>query len=329
MITKIAIVNSSSFGNIFPEHIEKLKQLGQVDRFNIPKDMGGKELADKLNGYSIIIASVTALYNKEFFENKDKTLLITRHGIGYNNIDVPAANEKGTFITKVDAPVEREAVAENAISLLMTVLRQINPAFQKVKESKWAERAQFMGYEIKGKTAGIIGLGNIGSRVGEILKYGFNANLIAYDPNLSDEEIRKKGAEPVSLEELLKASDIISLNASTDKNSYHMISGKEFSLMKRGVYMVNTARGELIEQNSLIKALNDGIIGGLGVDVIEGEPIDEHHPLLTYGNVVVTPHTSAYTYECLKGMGDKVVSDVEKVLKGENPDNVINRELLK
>lgn len=329
MVTKIAIVNSSSFGRIFSEHIERLKKLGQVDRFDIPKDMGGKKLADKLNGYPIIVASVTALYNKEFFENKDNTLLITRHGIGYNNIDVPAATEKGTFVTKVDAPVEREAVAENAISLLMTVLRQIVPASQKVKENKWSERAKFMGYEIKGKTVGVIGLGNIGSRVGEILKYGFNANLIAYDPNLSDEEIRKKGAKPVSLEELLRSSDIISLNASIDENSYHMISEKEFSLMKRGVYIINTARGELMDQNSLKNALDEGIIGGLGADVIEGEPIDEHHPLLAYKNVVITPHTSAYTYECLKGMGDKVVSDVEKVLRGENPDNVINVELLK
>lgn len=329
MVTKIAIVNSSSFGRRFSEHIERLKKLGQVDRFDIPKDMGGKKLADKLNGYPIIVASVTALYNKEFFENKDNTLLITRHGIGYNNIDVPAATEKGTFVTKVDAPVEREAVAENAISLLMTVLRQIVPASQKVKENKWSERAKFMGYEIKGKTVGVIGLGNIGSRVGEILKYGFNANLIAYDPNLSDEEIRKKGAKPVSLEELLRSSDIISLNASIDENSYHMISEKEFSLMKRGVYIINTARGELMDQNSLKNALDEGIIGGLGADVIEGEPIDEHHPLLAYKNVVITPHTSAYTYECLKGMGDKVVSDVEKVLRGENPDNVINVELLK
>lgn len=329
MNTKIAIVNSSSFGRIFPEHIEKLKKLGQVDRFDLPKDIGGKALAEKLMGYSVIIASVTALYNKEFFEKKDKTLLISRHGIGYNNIDIPAATEKGTFITKVDAPVEREAVAENAISLLMTVLRQIVPASLKVKESKWAERAKFMGCEIKGKTAGIIGLGNIGSRVGEILKYGFNADLVAYDPNLSNEEIRKKGAEPVSLEQLLKRSDIISLNASVNNTSYHIISEKEFSLMKKGVYIVNTARGELVEQNSLLKALDEGIIAGLGIDVVEGEPIDEHHPLLSYKNVVVTPHTSAYTYECLKGMGDKVVDDVEKVLRGEKPDNVINSELLK
>lgn len=328
MTTNIAIVNSSSFGRIFPEHMEKLDALGKVDRFELPKDMGGKELAEKLKGYSIIIASVTALYNQEFFKYKDKTLLITRHGIGYNNIDIAAATEKGTIVTKVDAPVEREAVAENAISLLMTILRQIVPASLKVKESKWAERASFMGYEIKGKTAGVIGLGNIGSRVGEILKYGFNAKLIAYDPNLTDEEISAKGAEPVSLEDLLKNSDIISLNASIDKNSFHMISEKEFSLMKKGVIIVNTARGELMEQNSLLKALDEGIVGALGADVIENEPIDEHHPLLAYKNVVITPHISAYTYECLKGMGDKVVSDVENVLKGVNPENVINKELL-
>lgn len=329
MGVKIAIVNSSSFGRTFGEHMERLKALGEVERFELPKDMGGKELADKLRGYSIIIASVTALYNREFFENKDETLLITRHGIGYNNIDVAAATEKGTFITKVDALVEREAVAENAIALLMAALRQVVPASQKVKESKWSERAKFMGYEIKDKTTGVIGLGNIGSRVGEILKNGFNAKLIAYDPNLTNEEIIKRGAEPVSLEELLKSSDIISLNAFVDPKSYHMLSEKEFAMMKKGVYMVNTARGELMDEKSLLKALDEGIIAGLGLDVIENEPIDEHHPLLNYENVVVTPHTSAYTYECLKGMGDKCVGDVEKVLRGENPDNVINKELLK
>lgn len=329
MSTKIAIVNSSSFGRIFPKHLERLRTLGQVDRFDFPKDIGGGKLADKLRGYEVIIASVTAQYNKEFFDYKDKTLLISRHGIGYNNIDVRAATLKGTLITKVDAPVERESVAENAVSLLMAVLRRVIPASMKVKEGKWSERANFMGYEIKGKTVGIIGLGNIGSRVGEILKHGFRANIIAYDPNLSDEEIADKGAKSVTLEELLKNSDIISLNASLDENSFHMISEKEFALMKKGVYMVNTARGELMETTSLINALDKGIIGGLGADVIEGEPIEKDYPLLNYKNVVITPHTSAYTYECLNGMGDKVVSDVEKVLKGENPDNVINKELLK
>jgi phosphoglycerate dehydrogenase-like enzyme len=328
MSVNIAIVNSSSFGRIFPEHIQRLEALGKVERFEVPKDMGGKELADKLKDYPIIIASVTAQYNREFFENMDEVRLITRHGIGFNNIDVNAATEKGTIVTKVQALVEREAVAENAVALLMDVMRKVRPASRAAKEGKWNERAKFIGHEIKDKVAGVIGLGNIGSRVGEILKNGFNARLIAYDPILSAKEIRNRGAEPVSLEELLKTADIISLNAFVDKESYHLLSEKQFSFMKKGVYIVNAARGELMDEKALLKALDDGTIGGVGLDVVEGEPIDENHPLLKYENVIITPHTSAYTYECLKGMGDKVVDDVEKVVRGEKPEGVVNTEVL-
>lgn len=328
MSVKIAIVNSSSFGKHFPDHIEKLKALGEVERFELPHDMRGKALAEKLMGYSVIIASVKPYYDREFFEYKDKTLLITRHGIGYDAIDIKSATEKGTLVTKVAGIVEREAVAENAIALLMDVMRRVREASLRVKEGKWQERASFMGYEIKDKVAGIIGIGNIGSRVAEILKYGFGAKVIAYDPNLSEEEIQKRGAQPVSLEELLQTSDIISLNASLNEKNYHMLSHKEFSMMKKNVFIVNTARGELIDTEALIKALKEGKVAGAGLDVVEGEPIDENHPLLAFDNVIITPHTSAYTYECLRGMGDKVVSDVEKVLRGEIPDGVINKEVL-
>lgn len=328
MSVKIAIVNSSSFGKHFPDHIEKLKALGEVERFELPHDMRGKALAEKLMGYSIIIASVKPYYDREFFEYKDKTLLITRHGIGYDAIDIKSATEKGTLVTKVAGIVEREAVAENAIALLMDVMRRVREASLRVKDGKWQERASFMGYEIKDKVAGIIGIGNIGSRVAEILKYGFGAKVIAYDPNLSEEEIQKRGAQPVSLEELLQTSDIISLNASLNEKNYHMLSHKEFSMMKKNVFIVNTARGELIDTEALIKALKEEKVAGAGLDVVEGEPIDENHPLLAFDNVIITPHTSAYTYECLRGMGDKVVSDVEKVLRGEIPDGVINKEVL-
>ncbi len=323
MSIKIAIVNSSSFGKHFPEHIERLKALGEVERFEFPQNMRGKALADKLMGFSIIIASVKPYYDKEFFDYKDKTLLITRHGIGYDNIDIKSATEKGTIVTNVTGIVEREAVAESAVALLLDVIRKVRTASLKVKEGKWNERANFIGYEIKDKVVGIIGIGNIGSRVCEILKYGFNAKVVAYDPYLSEGTIRERGAEPVSLEELLRTADFISLNASLNSKNYHMLSDKEFSQMKKGVYIVDTARGELIDQDALIKALNEGIVSGVGLDVIENEPIDENHPLIAFDNVIITPHISAYTMECLKGMGDKVVSDIEKVLSGEVPDNVI------
>ncbi len=327
-MTKIAIVNSNSFGKYYPEHIERLKKLGDVERFEFPEDIDGKTLAEKLNGFSIIIASVKPYYNKEFFDHKDKTLLITRHGIGYDNIDIKSATEKGVIVTKVGGETEREAVAETAVALLMSVIRKIREASLKVKEGKWRERAKFIGWEIKEKTVGIIGFGNIGSRVGEILKNGFGAKIIVYDPYLSEEEINKRGGEKVTLEDLLKNSDIISLNCSLTQENYHMLSFREFSIMKNGVFIINTARGELIDEKVLISNLESGKVGGVGVDVVEGEPIDENHPLLKFDNVVITPHISAYTYEALKAMGDKVVSDVEKVLKGEIPDEVINKEVL-
>ncbi|PMQ01506.1 MAG: hydroxyacid dehydrogenase [Dictyoglomus sp. NZ13-RE01] len=327
-MVRIAIVNSSSFGKYFPEHIERLKALGEVERFEFPEDIAGKTLAEKLKGFSIIIASVKPYFNEEFFRYKDETILIARHGIGYDNIDIKSATEKGVIVTKVTGEVEREAVAETAVALLMAVMRKVREASLKVKEGKWKERARFIGWEIKGKTVGVIGFGNIGSRVGEILKNGFNARLVAYDPKLPPDEIRKRGAEPVSLEELLKTSDIISLNASLSAENYHMLSDREFSLMKDNVFIVNTARGELIDEKALIKAIESGKVAGVGMDVVEGEPIDENHPLLKYENVLITPHISAYTYECLKGMGDKVVSDVEMVLRGEIPSEVINKEVI-
>ncbi len=325
---RIAIVNSSSFGKYFPEHIERLKKIGKIERLNLPGDIHGKALAEKLMGFDIIVASVTPFYDKEFFEYKDETLLITRHGIGYNNIDVNSATLKGTIVTKVPGVVEREAVAETAVALLMAVMRKIREASLKAREGKWEERASFIGWEIKDKVVGIIGYGNIGSRVGEILKNGFNAKVIAYDPNIPPEVLREKGVEPVSLEELLRNSDIISLNASLNEKSRNMISEREFAMMKDGVIIVNTARGELINEEALIKAVRSGKVAGVGLDVMKDEPPDPNNPLLHMEKVVVTPHIAAYTYECLRGMGEKVVSDVEKVANRELPEEIINKEVV-
>ncbi len=328
-MSKIAVVNSSSFGKYFPEHVARLEKIGTVDFFTFPIDTSGKDLAEKLAGYEYIIASVTPFFREDFFQHCDPVKLISRHGIGYNNVDIVSATKHNTYVTKVGALVEREAVAENAVALLMSVLRCVREASAAAREGNWAKRASFMGYEIKDKTVGVIGLGNIGSRVGEILKNGFNATLIAYDPYQSEDEIRAKGAIPVSLEELLQRSDIISLNAFIDQHSKYLLGKEQFAMMKKGVYIVNTARGELMQLDALLEALDNKTVAALGADVIEGEPIDETHPLLKYPNVIVTPHTSAYTYECLEGMGEKCVSDVERVHQGLVPDGLVNTDILK
>jgi phosphoglycerate dehydrogenase-like enzyme len=328
-MSKIAIVNSSSFGKYFPEQEERLRKIGQIDHFKFASDISGKELGSALKDYEYIIASVSPYFGPDFFETQPLCKLISRHGIGYNNIDLASATQYGVYISKVGAVVEQDAVAENAIALLMASLRKVVEASAAVKAGDWATRASFLGYQVRNKTVGIIGFGNIGSRVGSILKDGFNCNILAYDPYTDAETLKTRGAQSVDLETLLRESDIISLNAFVDAQSHHLLSAAQFALMKQNVVLINTARGELIEPKALLEALESKKIFAYGADVVEGEPITQDHPLLKFSNVLITPHTSAYTYECLQGMGDKVVSDVEFVAQGMPPLGLINTELNK
>jgi len=320
---KIAIVNSSSFGKIFPKHINRLKKIGSVDYFQVDNEMPGKELAKLLTGYNIIIASVTPFFTKEFFDYKDELLLITRHGIGYNNINIDAAKEHDTVVTIVPALVERDAVAENNITNLLTVLRKTVESSNRVKADRWEDRAKFVGHTLFNKTVGVIGGGNTGSCVVETVRNGFRCNVLAYDPYKSDLYLQSYGAKKVELDELLNSSDIICLCANLTEESYHMISKNEIEKMKDGVYISNSARGALLDENAVVEGLKSGKIAGFATDVLEEEPGRKSHPYLVFDNVVMTPHTSAYTMECLEQMGNKCVTDIEQIVLGILPERAI------
>lgn len=328
MALRIAIVNSSSFGKHFPEHRQRLAALGEVRRFDFPADIGGEELAEALRGFPILIVSVRPFFTPEFFARKDETWLIARHGIGVDNIHLPSATERGVLVTKVTPWVEREAVAEFTVALLLDILRRTPEAAASVRRGEWERRAEFLGWEIRGKVVGIIGLGNIGGRVAEILHRGFGARILAYDPCLTPERARLVGAEATDLETLLREADILSLNASLTPENYHMLSHREFALMKPGVFIVNTARGELVDEEALVAALETGKVAAVGMDVVEDEPIGADHRLLRYPNVLIVPHIAAYTRESLRLMGEKVVADVEHLLQGQVPEEVVNPEAI-
>ena len=322
---RIAIVNSSSFGRRFPDQMERLQKIGTVERITVDGMMRGKELAERLRGYNLIISSVTPFFDREFFENKDELLIISRHGIGYNNIDLEAAREHNTRVSIVPPLVERDAVAENAVANLMAVMRMTVPAVKAASENRWKDRASFVGNGITGKTVGVIGCGNIGSRVAEILKHGFNTRLLVTDPNLDLEWAREHGAEQVDLETLVSEADIISLNCTLNETSFHILNQQMFEKMKPGVYITNTARGDLIDEEAACKAIENGIIKGMAVDVMHEEPASNTHPYFRYDNVLVTPHTSAYTIECLQGMGEKCVEDLEKIIVGQKPECTVEK----
>lgn len=323
---KIAIVNSSSFGKTFPDHLERLKNIGEVNRLTIDSEIGGKELAEELEGYNIIIASVTPFFTREFFEHKDETQLITRHGIGYNNIDIEAAKEYNTLVSIVPPLIERDAVAENNITNLLAVMRQTVQANKSVLDDKWENRNHFVGHGLSGKKVGVIGIGNIGSRVVEILNYGFRCQVLGYDPYINDLEIEQFGAIPTSLENLLENSDVICLSPSLNDDNYHMLSTDEFAKMKDDVYISNTARGALIDEAAMVQALKDGKVAGFATDVLEVEPGRKDHPYLQFDNVIMTPHTAAYTLECLEGMGETCVTDCENLVQGKKPNRAVQAE---
>ncbi|SEL06535.1 Lactate dehydrogenase [Carnobacterium iners] len=319
----IAIVNSSSFGKIFPEHIERLQKLGSVNHFTVDGDITGKDLAEILHGYNVIIASVTPFFTQDFFDHKDELILITRHGIGYNNIDIEAAKEHDTLVTIIPALVERDAVAENNVTNLLATLRCTVEANTGVKNGLWVDRAQFVGRTLFNKTVGVIGVGNTGSGVVEIIRNGFRCDVLAYDPYKSAMHIESHGAKKVGLDRLLKTSDIICLCANLTEENYHMISTKEIEKMKNNVYISNSARGALVDEKAIVSGLNSGKIAGFATDVLEEEPGYKNHPYLAFDNVVVTPHTSAYTMECLEEMGNKCVRDVENIVGRKLPERAV------
>lgn len=322
----IAIVNSSSFGKIFPHHLESLEEIGEVSFFNVDQNISGKDLAEVLEGQNIVVASVTPFFTKEFFDHKKDLILISRHGIGYNSIDIEAAKEVGTIVSIIPALVERDAVSENNITNLLAVMRQTVEAHNTVLNDEWHKRSKFVGRTLFNKTVGVIGVGNTGSGVVEIVRNGFKCDVLAYDPYKSKMHIESFGSHKVELKELLEKSDVICLCANLTDENYHMISFDEVSQMKDNVYISNSARGALLDEKAIIAGLESGKIAGLGVDVLEFEPGGKDHPYLEFENVVMTPHTSAYTRECLEEMGNECVRDVVDVTQKRIPNRSVQIE---
>lgn len=323
---KIAIVNSSSFGKIFPDHIKKLEKIGKVDRFQVDQNIDGKSLGQMLKDYQYIIASVTPFFDKSFFKNVCDLKLISRHGIGYNNIDLPSAKKKGVIISIVPSLVERDSVAENNITNLLALMRMTVNSCKEVKNDKWENRANFVGNSLYHKTVGVIGIGNTGSQVARTLRDGFQCKVLGYDPYKDKLELNQYGVEKVDFDKLLEKSDVICLCANLTKENYHIIDKNAISKMKDGVYISNTARGALIDQKDMIDALRDKKIKGLATDVLEIEPAREDHPYLQFDNVILTPHTSAYTKECLYAMGESCVNDIYNVHNKKFPKRCVQKE---
>ncbi|ACS90073.1 D-2-hydroxyacid dehydrogenase [Thermococcus sibiricus] len=291
--------------------IEVLKNAGlEVVYEEYPDQDRLKELVKDVSG--IIVRSKPKV-TKEIIDAAPSLKVIARAGVGLDNVDVEYAKSKG--IEVVNAPTaSSRSVAELAVALMFNIARKVAFADRKIREGAWPKK-QCMGFELEGKTLGIIGFGRIGYNVGKIAKT-IGMNVLLYDVYKNYERAKEIGAEFVELEYLLKNSDVITIHVPLLESTYHLINEEKLKLMKSTAVLINTSRGPIVDTNALVKALEEGWIAGAALDVFEEEPLPKDHPLTKFDNVILTPHIGASTVEAQARAGMEVAEKVVKVLVG-------------
>jgi len=256
-------------------------------------------------------------------ERLSKCKVIAKYGVGVDSIDLKAATDFGIIVTNVPDYCIDE-VADHTISLMLMLARKAVFFNQKVKSDQWDFRQGSPIHRIRNKTLGLIGCGRIGREVARKMTT-FGVRAIAYDPYMANTE----GAIAfVDLDTVLRESDFISIHCSLNESTRHLLGGREFQKMQKKPFIINVARGPIIEEKALIQALNEGQISGAGLDVLEKEPPDPHNPLLKMENVILSPHVAFYSEESIREMKRRAAEGISAVLLGKWPKVVVNREVI-
>lgn len=251
--------------------------------------------------------------------------VVAVHGAGVDQVDVEACGARGVLVTNAPS-ANADAVAEITIGLMLSLARRIPEAAGRVRgERVWGE-ARHTGSELKGKTLGLIGLGQIGVRVGRIAG-AFGMTVAAHDPALTKAEIRDRGARPMTFEAVLAASDFVSLHAPLTPETHHLIGRRAIAAMKKSAFLVNAARGPLVDEKALARALGSGKLGGAALDVLEGEPPDPKSPIFDAPNIILTPHMAGSTNECLETIARTAAADIGRVLQGKRAKFPVNKPI--
>jgi D-3-phosphoglycerate dehydrogenase len=259
-------------------------------------------------------------------EGAGRLAVLARFGVGYDSVDVPACTARGVMLTITPDGVRRP-VAAAVLTLLLALSHKLLVKDRLTRAGRWAEKLDYMGQGVTGRTLGIIGLGNIGRDV-IVLARPFDMRILAFDPYLTPEQAAAAGAELVNLEELLRRSDYVSVNCALTPETHHLLDAERLALMKPTAYLINTARGPIVDQRALYEALRDGRLAGAGLDVFEQDPVDPRDPILTLDSVIVTPHAICWTDECFLGNGRSACESILDVAAGRVPRHVVNREVL-
>ena len=315
--------------------LDKISEYYEVDLWPEYTPPPYEVLLSKAKEYDALVTLLTDKIDCNLLkEGQPKLRIVAQYAVGFDNIDLECATKYGVYVTNTPG-VLTEAVADFTWGLILAITRRIVEADAFVRSGEWYSKKtgwhplMMLGFEVNGKTLGIIGMGRIGRAVAERAK-GFKMKILYYDAyRLPPEMEEKLGAEYVPLETLLKESDIVSIHVPLTKETYHLISEKELKMMKSTAYLINTARGKVVDTEALVKALKEKWIAGAALDVFEEEPLPPDHPLTKLDNVVLAPHAASATTETRTKMAMLVAENLIAFLKGEVPPTLVNKDVVK
>jgi D-3-phosphoglycerate dehydrogenase len=262
----------------------------------------------------------------ELLQHTPNLLLVSTNGAGYDTVDVEACTERGILVVN-QAGGNAESVAEHVLGMILMLVKRAVDCDRALRAGTLQNRADFTGREARGKTIGIVGIGNVGRRVAELCGGLLRMQVIAYDPYVDAEETRRRGARKVALDELLRGADFVSINCPLTDETRRMIGAREYALMKPTAYFITTARGFIHDEEALERALREKKIAGAGLDVWDKEPPSADHPLLKFDNVIATAHTAGVTREARVNMGKIAAEQVLDALDGKPVARIVNPQV--
>lgn len=252
--------------------------------------------------------------------------IVARHGVGYDSVDVGALTRAGIVLTNTPVAVRRP-VATMAITYVLALAQKLRIKDRLTRAGRWNERTDFMGQGLTGKVLGVVGAGSIGRDTLGLAR-AFGMELLAADPYADATTLASLGAALVPLDTLLARADFVVIACLLTAETRHLIGAAQIACMKPTAYLINVARGPIVDEAALIAALREGRIAGAGLDVFEQEPVDPANPLLTMDNTIVSPHALCWTDECFDGIATSALTDIAAALDGRRPRFVVNPEVL-
>lgn len=310
-------------GAIHPDGLKQLEAEARVLVTDETTEAGMARVAKEADG---ILFRIRPACTRALMAACPRLKVVGRHGVGLDTVDLKAATELG--IAVVHAPGSNsDSVAEHALMMILACAKMAIPIDRMTRKADWSPTRWNGNMELHGKALGIIGVGNIGRRVAR-MGGALGMRVIAYDKYVADEEVRKRGAEPMKdMASVLRQADVVTCHTPHTPETHHMINAQAVAQMKDGVIFVNTSRGKTQDENALLAGLTSGKIRAAGLDVFEEEPVSSDSRLLGLDNVIVSSHVAGVTPETMRGMAMQVGAEMLRVLRGEKPQVLGNPDL--